>query len=333
MSAGAGESARDRALTYLERRGWPGALLVELQGDASTRCYFRAVLSARTEVLLVEAPGEEKRLEPFLANAAFLEEQGLAPPRVLDHAADLGIVSLEDLGDVSLRGALAFATSAATRQALFAAALTALVRLQTSATAALHEGVAAFHVRFDEAVFLRELHMFAERYLRDLAGVKLRGGAVKPFEESLLWIARRLAAAPAVLTHRDYHIDNLFVTEGRLRLIDFQDARFGPASYDPASLLNDRDVHRFLEPADGERLLERFVATRGLDPDAFRSEYRLAVVQRGLKAVGTFADQAQRRGRKHYLEFISPTLDRVRAAAAGIEELRPILRTLDKATS
>ena len=324
--------AEERARAYLARRGASSAELSPIQGDASTRSYFRFARSpARTEVLLVEPDTAPDRSRPFTSIARFLEEIGLEPPRILDEAPDLGVVALEDLGDVSLRRALETAPSASARRAYFAAALGMVERLQTLGTSSLTPAVHAYHVRFDAEVFNRELRMFVERYLRDLSGVQLARMEATAIELALAWLAGTLAAAPAVLTHRDFHIDNLYVTAGRLRVIDFQDARWGPAAYDPVSLLADRDVHRFLAPGERESLLETFGGVRGLDPDAFAAETRLALVQRSLKAVGTFADQAVRRGRTHYLEYVRPTLERAREAASAFPELAVVFRAIDRA--
>jgi hypothetical protein len=278
-------------------------------------------------VLLVEAEPGAERSAAFLSVARFLEAQGLGPPRVLDVAAELGVVALEDLGNRSLRRALEEA-GAAERRAWFAAAVDLLVELQTRASAALTPDVHAFHVRFDAATFRRELGVFLARCASELLGCPVSAGEGERIGEAFDRLAAELAAAPAVLTHRDYHIDNLFVAGGRVRLLDFQDARWGPASYDLASLLTDRDVHRFLAPREAQALRERLVARRGLDPARFASEYDRAVVQRSLKACGTFADQALR-GRRHYLAFLAPSLGRARAAARRLTAFKHLARWLE----
>jgi len=144
-----------------------------------------------------------------------------------------------------------------------------------------------------------------------------------------------LASAPRVLCHRDYHASNLMIDGKRhLRVIDHQDARMGPASYDLVSFLLDRrSCPPTLAELRGHRLFfleER--RKRGLgavDPDDFANEFRLMTIQRGLKATGTFSYQTAVSGRGTvYQPFIQPTLEIVLQAALWLDRFPTLQRML-----
>ncbi|OLE51079.1 MAG: hypothetical protein AUG51_25285 [Acidobacteria bacterium 13_1_20CM_3_53_8] len=126
-------------------------------------------------------------------------------------------------------------------------------------------------------------------------------------------VAAELSARPRVLCHRDYHSSNLIVDpRGRLRIIDYQDARMGPASYDLVSLLLDRCTEPpSLAEVRAHRLFfleeRRRLGLEPIDPDEFAKEFRLMTVQRNLKAIGTFSYQTAVCGRgATYAQFIQP---------------------------
>jgi N-acetylmuramate 1-kinase len=130
-------------------------------------------------------------------------------------------------------------------------------------------------------------------------------------------IAQELAGEARVLCHRDYHSRNLMLHEGRLYIIDFQDTRMGPDTYDLVSLLRDSYVD-FTEPQVDE-LIAFFLALRGIgvasSPDAaeFRRRFDLMALQRNLKALGTFGFQTATRNNPVYIQYIPRTLTYARA--------------------
>jgi aminoglycoside/choline kinase family phosphotransferase len=187
---------------------------------------------------------------------------------------------------------------------------------------------------FDEAKLAWELNYFFEHYFVSLRGETLRHGEAAELKVELNDIAAELAACPRVLCHRDYHGANLLVDDkNRIRVVDHQDARMGPASYDLVSLLMDRQpeppslagvrAHRlyFLEARRRQGL-------PAIDPDDFCKEFRLMTIQRGLKATGTFSYQTAVCGRGAFYEkHIRPTLLIVLQAAEWLERF-PVLRRM-----
>ena len=121
-------------------------------------------------------------------------------------------------------------------------------------------------------------------------------------------IVRELAAEPRVLCHRDFHSRNLMLADGRLCIIDFQDARMGPDTYDMASLLRDSYVD-----ISGETLNEQiayFLALKRQTREAaeYRRRFDLMALQRNLKALGTFGYQTTARGNPVYIQYMARTL-------------------------
>jgi aminoglycoside/choline kinase family phosphotransferase len=131
------------------------------------------------------------------------------------------------------------------------------------------------------------------------------------FDEEWAAIATELAAEPRVLCHRDYHSRNLMLHEGSLYVIDFQDARMGPDTYDLVSLL--RDSYVDIAERELDELIAYFQALKGsADAARFRRRFDLMAVQRNLKALGTFAYQTISRRNPVYIQYIPRTLRYVR---------------------
>ncbi len=131
------------------------------------------------------------------------------------------------------------------------------------------------------------------------------------FDLDALEIAVALAAEPRVVCHRDYHSRNLMVHGERLYMIDFQDARLGPDTYDLASLL--RDSYVDISEREREELVACFLALSGIDDAVeFRRRFDLMSVQRNIKALGTFGFQASGRGNTTYIQYMPRTLQAVR---------------------
>src|SRR5436189_100993 len=120
-----------------------------------------------------------------------------------------------------------------------------------------------------------------------------------------------IAHHPYLLCHRDYHGQNIHVANDTLYVIDYQDLRMGPDTYDVASLLRDRGVAILLGDDVELELLEPYRAAVGADAD-IRRRYFETLLQRSIKILGTFSKQPITRGRMHYLDFIPATLESIR---------------------
>ena len=309
MSEGTLSRIEERVAEYLRRSNLaPTATRVEpLHGDASSRAYVRIVPAGRPPAVLALHP------EPFTPGSlpqvvvgSIFRRLGIPIPAVLDEAADLGILAVEDLGDETLQSWMA---GGADRDPapLYREAIGFLAALQTRDASFRDEAALPFTLAFDVPKLAWELDFFRSEFLEAHRRVTLSPAETAALDAELSAVAEDLAAEPRVLCHRDYHCRNLMVRGGRLVVIDFQDARLGPGTYDLVSLLRDCyvDLPDDLTAALTRRFLDAVPAQRTGD---FRARFDLMSVQRHLKALGTFGHQVARRGRGHFAEPVPRTL-------------------------
>ncbi len=317
--------------------------IVPLTPDASDRRYVRVLLSgAPAFVLAVHAGPITFAQLPFANVGRLLGQMPVPAPAILGHDDALGIVALQDLGDVTLHAHLA-CVDAAARAALYDEAVAWLDVLQRRGAQLASPEYLPYGLAFDVEKLTWELQFFATHFLGAHRGCVLSAPERLVLDEQFHALARALSDEPRVLCHRDYHSRNLMVHAGGLHLIDFQDARMGPDTYDLASLL--RDSYVDLAEAEVDRLMARFVALKTRDAAAhigadygrdFRRRFDRMALQRNLKALGTFGFQATSRRNTLYLRDAprtlahvranlerNPTFDRLRSAlAAHLPELR-----------
>jgi aminoglycoside/choline kinase family phosphotransferase len=290
--------------------------VVPLTGDASTRRYFRVVPASGPPIVLAlhEGPIEYAAL-PFVEVADLFRRMPLPVPAIIGHSDALGILALQDLGDVTLQAHLG-AGGVAGHTGLYHEAVEFIVRLQRRGAALASGACTPYRLSFDVEKLTWELDFFVTHFVEGY-----RRAVLSPAERTALageWkaIAGELAAEPRVLCHRDYHSRNLMVHGNGLFIIDFQDARMGPNTYDLASLL--RDSYVDIGDAAFEGLMAHYLSlTGGPEAGEFRRRFDLMAVQRNLKALGTFGNQAGARGNPAYIQYMPRTLAYARANLAG----------------
>jgi aminoglycoside/choline kinase family phosphotransferase len=276
----------------------------KLAGDASTRVYFRALYPGKGSAIVMIQPHAGRDEEAaFLEIQEFLEALGLPVPRVYAHDRSQGIVVLEDLGDNLLESVVERASRAELR-VIYGEAVKLLLRMRR-ATSNLTSGCRAFDLAFDEAKLMEEMHFFLTHFVEGLCKTKLSAAASSILEEFFLSICRTLAAQPRIFTHRDFHARNLILQGSRLVMLDFQDARMGPAEYDLASLL--RDSYVTLPEELVEELLTAYMDESRETNERFRYIFDVMSLQRNIKALGTFGYQLSVRGCDRYSSSIPRT--------------------------
>jgi len=311
-----------------------------LQGDASDRAYSRVRVqspdgSEPHSFVLMQLAGpwvpEFGREEiPFVNVARHLREKGIPVPGILADAARQGFLLLEDVGDCTLEAYLR-QCSAQERERGYREAVEILVRIQQDATRPSRLPCCALSSAFDARTFFRELEFFREFALEGLWGNTISPLVRRELQRQFRVLCEQISACPQVFVHRDYHARNLMVHNGCLRVLDFQDARLGPVTYDLASLLRDSYV-RLSEREEGALeawYLERARAAglRLPGPEEWRVWFLRTVVQRNLKALGTFAYQHVAKGVDRYLSSIPNTVSSMSMALEEFSEFS-ILREL-----
>ncbi len=218
---------------------------------------------------------------------------------------------LQDLGDVTLQAHLGVA-SADEHAALYREAVSLIARMQQRGAELADQKYLPYGIAFDVDKLMWEMNFFIKHFLEAYHGAALRPAERDALHAECLSIVEDLAAEPRVLCHRDYHSRNLMWSSGRLFIIDFQDARMGPDTYDLVSLLRDS----YVDIPDGSvnALIAHFLALVGRSGDAglFRPRFDLMALQRNLKALGTFGYQTTARQNPVYLQYVPRTLRHVR---------------------
>jgi aminoglycoside/choline kinase family phosphotransferase len=307
------DDAQVRIDQYLEQSGLAArkSRVVALTGDASTRRYFRVIPSDGPSIVLAlhEGPIDFAAL-PFVAVARLLSRMPLPVPDVLGHADTLGILALEDLGDVTLQSHVGAATPTE-HEALYRQAVAFIGVLQHRGTELLTPSDIPSQLAFDVEKLTWEMDFFVKHFLEGYRGASVSAGERSALTREWAEIVEELASEPRVLCHRDYHSRNLMVHDGQLYVIDFQDARMGPDTYDLASLL--RDSYVDITDLELDRFLAYFLAVKSItDGTEFRRRFDLMALQRNLKALGTFGYQAAARRNPIYIQYIPRTLRYVR---------------------
>ncbi|MCA1642791.1 MAG: phosphotransferase [Acidobacteria bacterium] len=328
------DTAQERIGAYVRRAKGGAGAVVALTPDASTREYFRIPWRGGTAVAAVYPEPFDPEVHPFIDVTRLFEAAELPVPAILDVDSKAGIIVQEDLGDRQLRRVFETVTEDE-REAYVESAISIIADIQAATTLAHERNSIASRLAFDEAKLAWEMDYFVEHYFKSYRREHLSHGVEAELRAELNDIAAELAARPRVLCHRDFHTSNLIVDgKERLRVIDHQDARMGPASYDLVSLLLDRQT---ATPPLAEIRQRRLYfieerKSRGLEEvaaDDFSREFRLMTVQRCLKACGTFSYQTGVSGRAAvYEHFIQPMILIALQAAEWLDRFPALRRTL-----
>lgn len=311
-----------------------------LCGDASNRTYVRLSLGTHVPPTAVAMQLGEGRFVggdelggggsgdelPFVNVGRYLARHGLPVPQVYHDAARRdGLVLIEDIGDTNLWTAAEAA--APDVEALFGDAVDLLVRFQVVGERDRDAACCAFHRRFDGALAQAELEHFIDHGIETRHGRPLDPADRRAILAALAPVEAPFRDAPPVLSHRDFMAWNLHVQDGRLRLIDFQDALLAPDAYDLAALLTDRHTPTLIDPAREARLIERFVAARrraGFPvPAGLHERYRLCALHRALKVIGRFYFLEIVKGKPGYLAYLPGVYGVARRMFDALPDLAP----------
>jgi aminoglycoside/choline kinase family phosphotransferase len=331
-------SASERLLEFLEEQGINDNSIVPLTPDASTRNYFRISWKKGKAVAAVYPEPFDPDFHPYLDVTRLFLESSIPVPEIYAVDGQRGLIVQEDLGDRQLFRVYESAPKDECDE-YKEKAVNLIAQIQKATGVAYERQSIASRLAFDEPKLSWELDFFIEHYFGSLRNEKLRHAEAAELKAELNDVSAELAARPRVLCHRDFHAANLMVDgENRLRIVDHQDARMGPVTYDLVSFLLDR---RSEPPSLAElrayRLFllqeRRLLGLGALDPDEVALEFRLMTIQRGLKATGTFSYQTAVGGRGSvYEQFIQPTLCIVLQAADWLDRFPTLRRMLRERT-
>jgi aminoglycoside/choline kinase family phosphotransferase len=300
--------------------------LAPASADASFRRYFR-IQSQKPNfetLIVMDAPPQHEPLDAFIQVDLLLSTAGLNVPKILEKNITEGFLLLNDLGSKTYLAEL----NNQTADRLYQDATRALVQMQLASKPDVLPN-------YDQALLQRELDLFPEWYLRKHLNFELSDLQQTQLNKAFELIIENNLAQARVYVHRDYHSRNLMVTEKKNPgVIDFQDAVYGPITYDASSLWRDAYI-----AWPEERVIDWVIQfweegrkARLPMPDDFGQFYRdfeWMGLQRHLKVLGIFARLFHRDGKDAYLKDIPLVLEYAIATANRYIELKPLARILE----
>ncbi|WP_432786844.1 N-acetylmuramate/N-acetylglucosamine kinase [Oligella sp. MSHR50489EDL] len=301
--------------------------------DASFRSYYR-IFSAvhQTTLIIMDAPPPHENCTVFVEVDQLLEKQGLTVPQIIEKDEHCGFLLLSDLGNTTYYQAVQTGLEDTKLQRIYREALDALVLMQQTP---------AKHLPAYDAPRLREeMNLFEEWYVEKHCQNELSEAEKQRLYPTLDALAAFNAQEPQVFVHRDFHSPNLMLIETEQgpqnpAIIDFQDALYGPLSYDLASLVMDART-TWDEPQQLDWAIRYWEKARaaGLpvpkDFGDFHRNYEAMSLQRNLRILGVFARLAIRDNKKHYLDHIPRVLAYIRQVANRYHDFAIIARILDR---
>jgi len=300
-----------------EDLGFAGSRIEPASADASFRRYFRVTRDADTYIVM-DAPPDKEDTGPFVKVARILAGIDLNVPLILARDLERGFLLLSDLGSRQYLDELAVQSAA---DQLYADALKSLRKMQT-ADLELSRGLPPY----DRTLLSREMELMPEWFLRRHLRVTLKAEERVMLDRLFESLVRSAAAQPAVFVHRDYHSRNLlFSAENNPGILDFQDAVWGPITYDLASLLKDCYIAwppqrvRAWALDYRQQLLEAGVSLPA-NAAEFMRWFDLMGLQRHIKVLGIFSRLYYRDGKPQYLKDLPRVLQYAKDAAAAYAE-------------
>jgi len=296
--------------------------LTTASADASFRRYFRVHTASRT-MIAMDAPPPQEDCRPFVRVAKLLLAAELNVPEILAEEIQLGFLLLSDLGDTTYLSVL----NVENAPRLYGDATQALIKMQlASQPDALPP--------YDEALLTREMQLFPDWYLVKHLNVVLDEAQTKVLQQTFALLNQNILAQAKVTVHRDYHSRNLMVCDHNPGILDFQDAVYGPITYDLVSLLKDAYI-----VWDEEQVIDwvarywQSAKKAGLPVSAdfgeFYRDFEWMGAQRHIKVLGIFARLYHRDGKDGYLKDMPLVMAYLRKVCGRYVELKPMLKLLN----
>jgi len=288
-------------------------------------CTQRSSSSAQQAgtLIVMDAPPQHEDCKPFLHVGKLFEQAGTHVPHVYAQDLSQGFLLLADLGNTTYLQAL----NRGNARELYGQALDALIKIQLASKPNELPP-------YDEALLRRELNLFPEWHIGKHLGVTLTEKQQSKLEQVFERILANNLAQPCVYVHRDYHSRNLmFVPDNNPGILDFQDAVYGPITYDLASLFKDAYI-RWEEEEIIDWLIHYWEKARkaGLpvreDFGEFYRDYEMMGVQRHIKVLGIFARLYHRDGKEGYLKDMPLVMEYLHKACERYMDLKPLLNIL-----
>lgn len=325
--------AQQRAMEFIQARATgeqSRQTLLKLAGDASARQYFRwRVADNQSFIVAVYPEPFDPENFPYCQVYTLFRRIHVPVPEAFVFDGSRGIVLQQDLGDESLQKRL-LSLPRAQWKLLFRQAIDLIARIQTDGTRRCDPNWEASRLAFDFEKLSFELDFFFRHYVTGYRGLQYDGERKSALYAEFDSIALRLGLYPRYLAHRDYHCRNIMLLQDRLVLLDFQDARMGPAAYDLVSILKDSID---LSESEIHDLVCYFLSLCHLqseDSGDFWTQFELMSVQRMLKALGTYGYQISVRNNLVYRQYLSATLRNAYQSVLSLKDFPEVQALLER---
>jgi len=284
---------------------------LQLAGDASTRKYYRIVFDTQSRVLMSWEPFGDPKAYPFLNVQDHFASVDVRVPKVEAFAPELGVVLLEDLGDLTLERKFWENQNQLSSFPYYQQSVDELIKIHFLASKPVRPPSICQTTQFDTAKFMWEMNYAREHFFEKVGGIRPSEADAQRLQTEFLDICGTLDRQPKFVCHRDYHSRNLMLKLGRIYVIDFQDARTGPIQYDLVSLVHDSYVGLNSESIAAIKqdyiIKAKSAGPKGVIASDFEDIFHLQTIQRCFKACGSFTSFFNARGDTRYLKYVKTT--------------------------
>lgn len=295
---------------------------IKLAGDASARKYYRIIHGEKTWMLMSWEAFDSVDY-PFLSVQRHFLSCGVQVPEVIAIGEKLGVLLLEDLGDLTLERKFWEDIKPEASKDFYIKTLNELIKIHDKTTYSETKSTASV-TKFDTAKFLWEMNYAKDNLLLGLLKLKLSDSTLNDLNSVFTHFCTELDKKPKVICHRDFHSRNVMIKRDQVYIIDFQDARLGPVQYDLVSLFKDSYVDMTDDFAASlmNYYLDNSIVKKSaqFSSEEFYKTYELQSLQRCFKACGSFASFMNMRQDRRYLKYLSPTLKKVLKSLAHFPE-------------
>lgn len=303
---------------WIDELGYRDYTIDEIKADASFRKYYRLTLKDKSFILM-DASLDKESIAPFIEISVRLLKAKVEVPRIISQNIQEGFLLLTDLGTQHLADML----SPMSVKLLYMKGVSEIVKMQKIDTTGLDV--------YDRAFMMSEMSLMEEWYLRQHKSIFLPEEGLNNLNKILNLIVDEVLKQPQDLfVHRDFHSRNIMLVSGKLFIIDYQDAKAGPLTYDLVSILKDVYVEYDAELIKSMALEFKELKRLDVSDEEFFRWFDFMALQRHLKILGIFARLNIRDGKSGYLKDIPLTLKYVLEVCDKYDVLKPLAEILRK---
>ena len=295
-----------------------------INSDASFRNYYRVSDHSGNTYVIMDSPPDKENNEQFIFISELLTKMEI--PSTVVYAKDLsmGFFILSDLGPVTLLDRNMDTRIKTKREKLYTEAINILLLIQKNG----NNFVDQLPV-YDLELLETEMNLFLDWYCIKELGISAAQLNEFNLGKSFKYLSESALKQVQVFAHRDYHSRNIMISKrGELGIIDFQDAVWGPITYDLVSLLRDcyielseNEIRHWLEVVYQRLINDNLIH---ISYEKFEVDFDLMGCQRHLKAIGIFSRLKHRDGKPNYMKDVPRTLGYLKKISKKYDVLEPL---------